>query len=249
MVDRLDGLGHHPIIRRHYQDGDIRYLRPPGAHGCECLMARGVQKGDPLAPELNLVSADVLGDPARFGGDDVSLPDGVQQGCLSVVDVSHDGDYRRFHFQCRFFVLCFLQGRLQHCLDLLDLHSGAELLGDQGGCFGVNRLVQGGHDSHLDQLLDHCAGLDLQPVGQVLHRDLLFNDDRFRRHAAACRMVMLLLMMTWRLALSLAAGSQGHYLGEQLPLALFLGAPLFFPSLQGLFPVVLRVDHHFLALV
>ena len=43
----------------------------------------------------DVVRADVLRDAAGLAGDDVRLPDVVEQRRLAVVDVTHDGDDRR----------------------------------------------------------------------------------------------------------------------------------------------------------
>ena len=43
----------------------------------------------------HLVGTDVLRDAAGFAGDHVGPPDVVEQRCLAVVDVTHDGDDRR----------------------------------------------------------------------------------------------------------------------------------------------------------
>ena len=48
-----------------------------------------------LAVLLDLVGADVLGDPAGLAGDDVGVADLVEQRGLAVVDVAHDRDDRR----------------------------------------------------------------------------------------------------------------------------------------------------------
>ena len=46
-----------------------------------------------------MIGADVLRDAARLAGDDVGLPDVVEQRGLAVVDVAHDGDDRRTRHQ------------------------------------------------------------------------------------------------------------------------------------------------------
>ena len=64
------------------------------AHGRERLVTRRVDERDRVAVVGSLVCADVLGDPAGFTSDDVCVADRVEQRCLAVVDVSHDGDDR-----------------------------------------------------------------------------------------------------------------------------------------------------------
>ena len=92
---RLDGLRHHAVVGGHDQHGDVRHLRPTGAHGGERLVARRVEEGDLLALDLHLIGADVLGDAAGLAGDHVGRADGVEQLGLAVVDVAHDRDDRR----------------------------------------------------------------------------------------------------------------------------------------------------------
>src|SRR6202044_318221 len=48
-----------------------------------------------LLGNANLVSPDVLGDAARFARSHIGLPDGVQQRCLAMIYVAHDGHDRR----------------------------------------------------------------------------------------------------------------------------------------------------------
>ena len=73
VVDGLDGLGHDPVVGRHHQHDDVGDLGPAGPHGGEGLVARGVDEGDPVAPGLGLVRADVLGDPAGLARHDVGM--------------------------------------------------------------------------------------------------------------------------------------------------------------------------------
>ena len=92
VVDRLQRLGHHAIVRSHNQDGDVSGSGAAGAHGRERLVPRRVHEGDLLALNLYLVGADVLGDAAGLLFRYVGLTNGVQNARLAVVDVAHDGD-------------------------------------------------------------------------------------------------------------------------------------------------------------
>src|SRR5699024_6922962 len=96
VVERLDGLGHHTVVRRDHQDRDVGDVRTAGTHGGERLVARGVDEGQRtvllLVLDLHLIGADVLGDAAGLPGADLRLADRVQQAGLAVVDVAHDGD-------------------------------------------------------------------------------------------------------------------------------------------------------------
>ena len=49
VADRLDGLRHHAVVRRHHQHHDVGDGGAAGAHGGERLVARRVDEGDLLA--------------------------------------------------------------------------------------------------------------------------------------------------------------------------------------------------------
>ena len=55
---------------------------------------RRIDKGDLLAFVINLVSADVLSDPAGFTFDYIGFADGIEQSGLTVVDVAEDAHHR-----------------------------------------------------------------------------------------------------------------------------------------------------------
>ena len=70
MVDRFDGLRHDAVIGSNHDDRDIRDTGTSGSHGCERLMARGIQERDLFIIDLDLVSTDMLGDATEFTFDD-----------------------------------------------------------------------------------------------------------------------------------------------------------------------------------
>ena len=64
-MDRLDGLGHDPVVGRHHQDDDVGDVGAAGAHGREGCVAGRVEEGHPLTVlQPHLIGADVLGDAA-----------------------------------------------------------------------------------------------------------------------------------------------------------------------------------------
>ena len=79
VVDRLDRLRHDTVVGGHDEDHDVGDAGPPGAHGGEGLVARGVDEGQQLAAPFHLVGADVLGDAAGLAGDHVRMADPVEQ--------------------------------------------------------------------------------------------------------------------------------------------------------------------------
>ena len=93
VVDGLDCLGHHAVVGGHDQHHDVGGARAPGPHGRERLVAGSVDEGERPVVALDLIGADVLGDPARLAVDHVRVADPVEQQRLAVVDVAHDGDH------------------------------------------------------------------------------------------------------------------------------------------------------------
>ncbi len=166
-VDRLDGLRHHAIVGRHHEDHDVRHRSAVGAHLGERLVPRGVDEDDALAVPRNVVGPDRLRDAARLARRDIRRPDGVQQGCLAVVDMSHDRDDRRPDLQVRGgFVFAGDDDRL-----LLERQlggRGAEVGGDLLDALELQRLVDGGELALLDEGLDDLAGLDAELLGEFL---------------------------------------------------------------------------------
>ena len=93
-----------------------------------------------------------------------------------MIDVSHDGDHgRALHEILRLFgEFDFLRG----FLFVADLVGGsAELARHLFGHLGIERLVDGGEDLPLDQLLDDEIGLDVELFGELFDGDAFGDGD------------------------------------------------------------------------
>ena len=144
VIDCLDGLRHHAVVRSDDENRDIRDLRAARAHRRESLMARRVEEHDFLALAVDLISADVLGNAAGLTARHRALANHIEQRRLAVVDVSHDRDHRRTKHQRLRVVLDdrdFRQIDLRRqCLD-----GHAELAGNQLRRVVVDFLIDRGH--------------------------------------------------------------------------------------------------------
>ncbi len=137
-----------------------------------------VDEGDPAAVLLDLVGADLLGDPAGLAGGDGGLADGVEQRGLAVVDVAEHGDHRRSRHQRRRVGARLVEewvappdrGRGGSGRSLLALGLEPEVIGGQRGGVEVDRLVEGGHDAVAHQVLDELRSGDRQAFGELLDR-------------------------------------------------------------------------------
>ena len=79
VIDRFDGLGHDAIVRGHDQHDDIGHFRAARAHGGESFMARRIEKRHAAAVHLDVIRADMLGNPAMLLGGDVGAANGVEK--------------------------------------------------------------------------------------------------------------------------------------------------------------------------
>ena len=159
VVDGLDRLRHHGVIRRDDDDRKVGQLCSTCAHGGERLVTRGVQKCDSSAVrKLHVVGADVLRDASRLTGDDIGFTNIVEQRGLTMVNVSHHRDDRR-PWNKVFLAVNLLAATL----DLLGqvgrdkLYLVAELLGDKHKGLRVKPLVDGHHHAELHASLDHLV--------------------------------------------------------------------------------------------
>src|SRR5207249_5779786 len=85
-----------------YENYDIRCLSATSAHHCKCLVSRRIEKDDPAlfiwiigVSNKDAICTYMLSDAARLAFGDIFRTNCVEQRCLSVVDVTHDGNYRR----------------------------------------------------------------------------------------------------------------------------------------------------------
>jgi hypothetical protein len=177
MADRLYGLRHHAIVRRHDQHHDVGHGGATGAHRGKRLVARRVDEGDLLATRhFHLIRADVLGDAPRLASRDVGRAQRVEQRGLAVVDVAHDGDNRRARHQVCLGVGGAFQAHL-HIGFRDTTRAVAELLHHEIRGVRIQGLSDCRHDAEFHQRLDHLAGARRHAVGELLHGDVVRKDN------------------------------------------------------------------------
>ena len=170
MGDGFLGLGHHGVIGRNNDNGQVRHLGTAGTHGRKGLVAGGIQEGDAAAVfQFYAVGANVLGNATGLTGNHVGVADVVQQGGLTMVHMTHHGDYRRAFHQVFLLVgLLLLHFFGEFCRD--EFHLVAEFFGhkDQGFC--IQALVDGHHHAqgHAGANHLHHRGV-VHQGGQVVH--------------------------------------------------------------------------------
>ena len=143
MGDGLDGLRHDAVVGGDDQHDDVGDVGAAGTHRGERLVAGRIDERDRPAVVLDLVGADVLGDAAALGLDDVRLADPVQKRGLAVVDVAQDRDDRGPRLQV--FRVAAVGERVEQIIfggALVDhLELDAELHGQHDGQLVVERAL------------------------------------------------------------------------------------------------------------
>ena len=172
VADGFTGLGHDGVVCRHHDDGDVGDFGTAGTHGCEGLVTGRVQEGDGFAiGHVHLVGTDVLGDTTCLPGDHVCIPDIVEQGGFTMVDVTHDGDDRRSGLQVFRIIFLILVLHLHLFLHVDEFDFEAEFSGDELDDFRIEALVDGYHDAKAHTLADDFSEADIHQVGEFAYAD------------------------------------------------------------------------------
>ena len=78
MVYGFNGLWHYAIVSCYHQDGNIRYIGSVSSHGGKGFMTGGIQEGNLLPINSDLIGTDVLSDAPGFGIHDIGLSYGIK---------------------------------------------------------------------------------------------------------------------------------------------------------------------------
>ena len=173
MVDRLDRLGHHAVIGGDHQDRDIRGVCSTHTHGGKGLMARGIQEGNLLSVHIHHIGSNVLGNTACLPVGHMGVADRIQQGCLTVIDMTHHTDYRRSRHQALLGILILPKQFLNHIHLLFRLADAVVLQGNLLRLFVVDVVIYRYHDTLHKEFFDDIGSLHLQLVSQIPDRNLL----------------------------------------------------------------------------
>ena len=181
VIDGFDRLRHNAVIGAHDQHNDVGSLRTAGTHAGKRFVTRRIEENNLaavgrrlLVDDSYLVSANVLGNAASFASCHVGQADGIEQGRLSVIDVAHDGDYRRTRHQLDGRVLAGCRIRnFFRCLlfEGDDVGIGAEKARHLTGKFRIQTLVDGSEHATRQQPSDQILCAKLKLLRQILNAD------------------------------------------------------------------------------
>ena len=99
MVNRLNGLRHNAVVCRNNQNDNIGNLCTTSTHSGKGLVTWGIDEGNLTAVNSDLRSTDCLCNAAGLTSCNTGVTDCVQKRCLTVVNVTHDGNYWRTWLQ------------------------------------------------------------------------------------------------------------------------------------------------------
>ena len=170
VLDCFDSLRHHAVVCCNNQNNDIRCLSTTSTHGGKRGVTRGIQEGDHTVVSFNVVRTDVLSDAACFARGHFRRTNVVQQRRFTVVNVTHDGDYR-----CARFSRCAGVTVAHYCFFQLVFTTQdnfvAHLFGNQLCGFLVDDLVDGRHCTQFHHRFDDLRAFNCHLVRQIANGD------------------------------------------------------------------------------
>ena len=179
MVDSLNSLWHDTVICCDNKDCDICRTCSTHTHCCKRLMSRCVQECDFFSIYLYNRSTNVLCDTTSLSVDDICLTDSVQKGSLTVVNVTHDTDYRWTFFHLAFILFVLFKKFFNHINNFLFFTENIKLQCDFFSCLVINFLIDCYDFTLHEEFLYNNRRNNLHLICKFLNRQNLWNRDRF----------------------------------------------------------------------
>ena len=140
-------------------------------------MARRIKECDLLSIDIHHICADMLSDTARLFIDHVRMADCIQKRCFTMVNVTHDTDYRRTLLHLALVLFLLLKQLFYYVYDFFLLAENIEFQRD-AFCGLIIDLLIDRRDLALHQQLLHNDGrYDLHLISQFLDGKNLRNHD------------------------------------------------------------------------
>ena len=184
VVDRLDSLRHHAVVRRHHDDRDVGRLGAARTHRGERLVTGGVDEGDGpidlVDRDGHLVRTDVLGDASGLALAYLGGADAVEQPRLTVVDVTHDRHDGRTNLEVILATLVLTERQVERIQQFAVLVLGADdlnlethLLAEELEGLRRHGLRGRDHLTQVEQRLNELRRVHVDLVGEVAQRGTL----------------------------------------------------------------------------
>ena len=157
-------------------------------------MAWGIQKYDFLALAHNLICTNMLGNTASLSGGNSRATDAIQQGCLTMVNVSHYSNNWWTEHKALWIILNFRNlSKINLWWKLFYIY--AEFGSHQSSCIKINILINGSHNTHQHKLLDDISGSTANLAGEILYNNGLSYLDILRTGNLHLRSWLLILVV------------------------------------------------------
>jgi hypothetical protein len=134
-------------------------------------VARRIDEDDALTLYMRFIRADVLRNSSSFSTRHIRFADRIEQTGFAVVDVTHHGNNRSsWHFVAGalFFDLLFLH---QLFFERNDLHDAAKRFRQTCSGRHIERLVDAGENSAIEQSLQQVFGANIKFLGKFTDRN------------------------------------------------------------------------------
>ena len=163
MRNGFFGLGHNSIVSRDNQNRNIGNISAACSHFSKCFVAWRIHKGYRAPIFFDLISTNLLRNPARLTRDDLGANQIVEQRCFAVIDVPKERYDRWTRDQVFLIVLDIIDlanqtGFKRFCFAEFQLDS--EIRRNQSRLVLVKRGIDGGHGTHRHQRTKHACGGD-----------------------------------------------------------------------------------------
>ena len=150
-------------------------------------MTGGVKESYLLTVEVDSVSADVLCYSARLGSCHICVAYGIEQRCLSVVNMTHNDHDRVSGLKVRGVIVAVVYYSVLNGNNYLLLSSRAELRRDYRRRVVVNNLIDGGHNAQREKLFNNLGGCHFQHCRKLGNNYLVRYFDNYLRLLRALR--------------------------------------------------------------
>ena len=171
MVDGFYCLRHNTVVCRYNQNSNICDLCTTHTHCCKCFVTGCIQECDGFAVDLYCISTNVLCDTAGFAFCYITVTNGIQQGCFTVVNVTHNNNNGRSFFQIFFVVFFLCENGFQNVFFFFLFQNNVVIFCNGSSCIKVQCCVDVQHLTFFHQCHYQIGAFFAQHFCQFFHAD------------------------------------------------------------------------------
>ena len=203
MADGLYCLRHYTVVCRYNKNCDICCIGATHTHCCKCLMSRCIQESDLLTAVFYHVSTNVLCDSAGLSSCYICVTDSVKKRSFTMVNVTHNADYRRSGNHIGLILFLFFQKLPDHVYLFFRLCDNVIAQSNFLCLFKVDLMVYCYHGSFHKELFHNYRGLHFHSLCKL-------TDGHFLRKSDLLDLRLLLFLLRLRSRLLKGFRKSGH---------------------------------------